>query len=83
MDYYERAKCRNKLRRMHDIEAMQPIKDNIADLSERMSVLRKQMKYCEDIAERSGVIEVIVNTIEREREPETKTQEKKQKEKER
>ena len=80
---YERAKCRNKLRRMHDSEAMQPIKDNIADLSERMSVLRKQMKYCEDIAERSGVIEVIVNTIEREHEPETKTQEKKQKEKER
>ena len=71
---YERAKCRNKLRRMHDSEAMQPIKDTIAGLSERMSALRKQMKYCEDIAERSGVIEVIVNTIEREQEPDEKTQ---------
>ena len=70
----ERAKCRNKLRRMHDSETMQPIKDTIAGLSERMSALRKQMKYCEDIAERSGVIEVIVNTIEREQEPDEKTQ---------
>ena len=60
---YERAKFRNKLRRMHSTEEMQPIKDEISKLSLMMSDLRKQMKLCEDIAARSGVIDKIVNTI--------------------
>ena len=60
---YKRAKLRNKLRRMHDTETMQPIKDEISQLSLQMAELRKQMKLCEDIAARSGVIERVVNTI--------------------
>ena len=60
---YKRAKLRNKLRRMHDTETMQPIKDEISELSSQMANLRKQMKLCEDIAARSGVIERVVNTI--------------------
>lgn len=60
---YERAKLRNKLRRMHDTEAMQWVKDEISKLSLQMSELRKQMKLCEDIAVRSSVIEKVVNTI--------------------
>lgn len=60
----QRKKLRNTLRRMRNTEAMQPIKDTISDLSERMSKLRRDMKLCEDIAERSGVVESIVNTIE-------------------
>ena len=60
---YKRAKLRNKLRRMHDTETMQPIKDEISQLSLQMADLRKQMKLCEDIAARSGVIERVVNTI--------------------
>jgi hypothetical protein len=60
---YKRAKLRNKLRRMHDTETMQPIKDEISELSSQMSDLRKQMKLCEDIAARSGVVEAVVNTI--------------------
>lgn len=60
---YKRAKLRNKLRRMHDTETMQPIKDEISQLSLQMAELRKQMKLCEDIAVRSGVIERVVNTI--------------------
>lgn len=60
----ERKKLRNTLRRMHDSQEMQPIKDKISGLSERMSKLRQNMKLCEDIAERSGVMESIVNTIE-------------------
>lgn len=60
---YERAKLRNKLRRMHDTDVMQPVKDEISKLSLQMSELRKQMKLCEDIAVRSGVIEKVVNTI--------------------
>ena len=60
---YDRAKLRNKLRRMHDTEQMQPIKDEISALSLQMAELRKQMRLCEDIAARSGVIERVVNTI--------------------
>ena len=60
---YKRAKHRNKLRRMHDTETMQPIKDEISQLSLQMAELRKQMRLCEDIAARSGVIERVVNTI--------------------
>lgn len=60
---YERAKLRNKLRRMHNTEEMQPIKDDISKLSLQMADLRKQMKLCEDIATRSGVIEKVVNSI--------------------
>ena len=60
---YKRAKLRNKLRRMHDTETMQPIKDEISELSSQMADLRKQMKLCEDIAARSGVVEAVVNTI--------------------
>ena len=59
----KRSKLRNQLRRMHDTEQMQPIKDEISQLSLQMAELRKQMKLCEDIAARSGVIEQVVNTI--------------------
>ena len=59
----ERAKLRNKLRRMHDTTEMQPIKDEISQRSMQMGELRKQMRLCEDIAARSGVIERVVNTI--------------------
>ena len=48
---------------MHDTEQMQPIKDEISQLSLEMADLRKRMKLCEDIAARSGVIEQVVNTI--------------------
>ena len=58
-----RAKLRNKLRRMHNTDEMQPIKDEISALSLMMANLRKQMRLCEDIAARSGVIDKIVNTI--------------------
>ena len=59
----KRAKLRNQLRRMRDTEQMQPIKDEISQLSMQMGELRKQMRLCEDIAARSGVIERVVNTI--------------------
>lgn len=83
---YKRAKLRNKLRRMHDTETMQPIKDEISQLSLQMADLRKQMKLCEDIAARSGVIERVVNTIDipdkdfqRKNSNETKTKEREDK----
>ena len=62
---YERAKQRNRLRRMHDSTAVQPTKEIIYDLTAQMAELRRQMKLCEDIAERCGVVEMVVNEIER------------------
>ena len=60
----ERQKLRNRLRRMFDSEEMQPIKDQIAELTKRMAMLRKEMRICSEIAERSGTVECIVNQIE-------------------
>lgn len=62
---YDRAKLRNKLRRMHDTKEMQPIKDEISTLSEQMAKLRREIKLCEDIAQRSGVIEKLVYTVDK------------------
>ena len=59
----ERAALRNRLRRMHDSVEMQPIKNQISELSRQMAVLRREMRLCEDIALRSGAIEAVVNTI--------------------
>ena len=82
---YERAKQCNRLRRMHDSAVMQPTKEIIYDLSAQMAELRRQMKLCEDIAERCGVVEMVVNEIERgqEREESKNNQEKKKEKTER
>ena len=82
---YERAKQRNRLRRMHGSTAMQSTKEIIYDLSAQMAELRRQMKLCEDIAERCGVVEMVVNEIERgqEREGSKNNQEKKKEKTER
>ena len=58
-----RQKLRKKLRKMNDIEKMMPIKAQIARITDEMTVYRKQMKLCEDIALRSGAIEAVVNKI--------------------
>ena len=59
----KRAGLRNRLRRMHDTEAMQPIKDEITGITATMAELRRDMKLCEDIAERSGAMEAVINLI--------------------
>ena len=59
----QRKKLRNKLRHMTDSERMQPIKEQITGLSLQMNELRRQMRLCESIAERSGAVEAIVNII--------------------
>ncbi|MBQ7347681.1 MAG: relaxase/mobilization nuclease domain-containing protein [Clostridia bacterium] len=59
-----RKKLHNRLKRMHDSEQMQPIKDQIMELTERMAELRKEMKICTNVAEWSDAVEVIVNRIE-------------------
>lgn len=59
----ERKTLRNKLRRMHDSGEMQPIREQISDISEKMRKLRKEMDYCKDVAERSGVVEQVIDDI--------------------
>ena len=59
----KRAKLRNKLRRMHDSEQMQPVKAEIGRLTDEMSKIRKDMQTCLDIAQRHNVVESVVNTI--------------------
>ena len=60
----QRKKLQNRLKRMHDSEQMQPIKDQVAALTERMAGLRREMKICTNVAEWSDAVEVIVNRIE-------------------
>ena len=60
---YERAKLRNKLRRMHDTREMQPIKDEISALSAQIAECRREIRLCEDIALRSGAIERLVYAV--------------------
>ena len=77
----ERAALRNRLRRMHDSVEMQPIKNQISELSRQMAVLRREMRLCEDIALRSGAIETVVNTIDiPDKDTPKKTQDKKKEE---
>ena len=59
----KRAKLRNKLRRMHDSEQMQPVKAEIGRLTDEMSKIRKDMRTCLNIAQRHNVVESVVNTI--------------------
>ena len=59
-----RGKLRNRLRRMHDTEAMNPIRTEISELSERIRTLRREMVLCRDIAERSDAVEALVDRIE-------------------
>jgi prefoldin subunit 5 len=60
----QRKTLQNRLRRLHDSERMQPIKEQIAALTDRMAELRKEMRICTNVAEWSDAVEVIVNRIE-------------------
>ena len=59
----ERAKLRNKLRRMHNSVQMHPIKVQISKLTDEMSKIRRDMRTCLEIAERHDAVEFVVNTI--------------------
>lgn len=78
----ERAKLRNRLRRMHDSEQMKSIKAEIGKLTDEMSKIRKDMRICMDIAERHGVVEYVVNTIFASEQRENENQRRKEKTKE-
>ena len=62
--YKERQKLRNKLRWMKDPEEMQPIREQIFAISDKLKPLRKEYAMCKDIYDRSDDIEKTVERIE-------------------
>ena len=66
----ERQALRNKLRWMKDSEKMQPIREEIYDISAKIKPLRKEQKMCKDIYERSTAVARTVEQIEFSKPPE-------------
>ena len=64
MLYKERQKLRNKLRWMKDPDEMQPIRDQIFAISDKLKPLRKEYAMCKDIYDRSDDVEKTVERIE-------------------
>ena len=62
--YKERQKLRNKMRWMKDPDEMQPIRDQIFAISDKLKPLRKEYAMCKDIYDRSDDIEKTVERIE-------------------
>ena len=60
----ERQKLRNKMRWMKDPAEMQPIRDQIFAISDKLKPLRKEYAMCKDIYDRSDDIEKTVERIE-------------------
>ena len=55
---------RNKLRWMKDPEEMQPIREQIFAISDKLKPLRKEYAMCKDIYDRSDDIQKTVERIE-------------------
>ena len=62
--YKERQKLRNKMRWMKDPAEMQPIREQIFAISDKLKPLRKEYAMCKDIYDRSDNIEKTVERIE-------------------
>ena len=59
----ERAKLRNRLKHLHDTKTMQPIREQISELSRQLAEKRREKNLCDDIAARSGMIGETVDRI--------------------
>ena len=62
--YKERQKLRNKMRWMKDSAEMQPIREQIFAISDKLKSLRKEYAMCKDIYDRSDGIEKTVERVE-------------------
>ena len=60
----ERQKLRNKMRWMKDPAEMQPIREQIFAISDKLKPLRKEFAMCKDIYDRSDDIEKTVERVE-------------------
>ena len=52
----DRKRLRNKERTKIDDAELSAVKDQISVLTDRLGVLRKEVKLCDGIAERSGIL---------------------------
>ena len=62
----QRTKLRKQLRRLPDGEERENIRQEIAGISERLRTIRREVRLCDSIAERSGVIHEKLETIRQE-----------------
>ena len=62
--YKERQKLRNKMRWMKDPDEMQPIREQIFAISDKLKPLRKEYAMCKDIYDRSDDIAKTVERVE-------------------
>jgi hypothetical protein len=62
--YKERQKLRNKMRWMKDPAEMQPIREQIFAISDKLKPLRKEYAMCKDIYDRSDDIQKTVERVE-------------------
>ena len=60
----ERRALWNKIRWMKDPEQVQPIRDEIFAISEKLKTLRKEFAMCKDVYDRSASVERTVMLIE-------------------
>ena len=60
----ERQKLRNKMRWMKDPAEMQPIREQIFAISDKLKPLRKEYAMCKDIYDRSDDVEKTVERVE-------------------
>lgn len=62
----QRTKLRKQLRRLPDGEERENVRQEIAEISERLRTIRREVRLCDSIAARSGVIHEKLETIRQE-----------------
>ncbi len=60
---YKRQKLRNRLRRCTDEDEIRTVKAKVSDISSELTTLRREVKYCNNIAERSGILKEKLSLI--------------------
>ncbi|MDD4492898.1 MAG: relaxase/mobilization nuclease domain-containing protein [Eubacteriales bacterium] len=59
----KRQKLRNRLRRCTDEDEIKAVKSRVSDISSELIKLRREVKYCDNIAERSGILKEKLSQI--------------------
>ena len=59
----KRQKLRNRLRRCTDEDEITLVKAKVSGISSELTKLRREVKYCDNIAERSGILKEKLSQI--------------------
>ena len=59
----KRQKLRNRLRRCTDETEISRVKEKVSEYSKELTRLRREVKYCDNIAERSGILKEKLSLI--------------------